>query len=133
MPKDWSGDSLTFTTGPQWIRHTKGRWSPHVHLRFGGQKITELHMNQLERQLVEQLVPPGVKLSNYYNLFTTSYESTGPSLSIGGGLDYRLSAAIALRVGGVEYVHSWLDPVHGANFNDGARFTTGMILRLGTW
>jgi len=133
LPKDWSGDSLTFTTGPQWIRHTKGRWSPHVHLRFGGQKITELHMNQLERQLVEQLVPPGVKLSNYYNLFTTSYESTGPSVTIGGGLDYRLSAAIALRVGGVEYVHSWLDPVHGANFNNGARFTTGMILRLGTW
>jgi len=133
LPKDWSGDSLTFTSGPQWIRHTAGRWSPHAHLRLGGQKITELYMNQEKRHLIEDLVPPGTKLSPYYDLFTTSYESTGFSLSVGGGFDYRLSSAIALRIGSLDYVHSWLDPVHGTEFNNGLRFTTGVVLRLGTW
>src|SRR5258708_19879584 len=41
LPNHWSGDSLTFHTGPQWIMHSSSRWSPHVHFRVGGQKITE--------------------------------------------------------------------------------------------
>jgi hypothetical protein len=133
LPKDWSGDSLTFTTGPQWILHSESRWTPHLHLRFGGQKITEQYMDQRERQLIEKLVPPGQQLNPYYDLFTTSYESTGPSLSVGGGIDYRLTAALAVRVAGIDYVHSWMDPVHGTNFNSGTRFTTGLVLRVGTW
>ena len=133
LPKDWSGDSLTFTTGPQWIRHTEGRWSPHAHLRLGGQKVTEQYMNQQQRDLITRLLPPDTKLNPYYDFFATSYESTGLSLSIGGGMDYRLSRALALRVGNLDYVHSWLDPVHGTDFNNGLRFTTGLVLRLGTW
>jgi hypothetical protein len=39
--KGWSGDSLTFMTGPQWILHSESRWTPHFHVRAGGQKITE--------------------------------------------------------------------------------------------
>jgi hypothetical protein len=133
LPKDWSGDSLTFMTGPQWIRHTEGRWTPHAHLRLGGQKVTEQYMNQQQRDLITRLLPPDTKLNPYYDFFTTSYESTGLSLSIGGGMDYRLSRALALRVGNLDYVHSWLDPVHGTDFNSGLRFTTGLVLRLGTW
>lgn len=133
LPENWSGDSLTFSTGPQWIRHTQSRWSPHAHLRLGGQKVTEQHADPQERQAIINMLPPGTKLNPYYDLFTTNYESTGVSLSMGGGLDYRLYPGLALRVASLDYVHSWLDPVHGTDFNSGVRFTTGVVLRLGTW
>jgi hypothetical protein len=133
LPPTWSGDSLTFTSGPEWIRHTESRWSPHAHFRFGGQKITEQHANLAERNLIEHLVPKGSSLNNYYNLFNTNYESTAVSLSVGGGVDYRLYSGFALSIANVSYVHSWLDPVHNTNFNNGVRFTTGVVLRLGTW
>jgi len=133
LPQNWSGDSLTFTTGPEWIRHTESRWSPHAHMRLGGQKITLQHTNPEERQLIENLVPPGNQLNPYYNLFNTNYESTGLSLSMGGGVDYRLYSGLALRVANLDYVHSWLTPVNGTDFNHGVRFTTGVVLRLGTW
>jgi hypothetical protein len=133
LPQNWSGDSLTFTTGPQWIRHTEGRWTPHVHMRFGGQKITLQHTNPEERELIASMLPPGTKLNPYYNLFNTNYESTGVSLSMGGGFDYRLYPGLALRVANLDYVRSWLNPVNGIDFNRGVRFTTGLVLRLGTW
>lgn len=133
LPQNWSGDSLTFTTGPQWIRHTESRWSPHAHLRLGGQKITEQDADPQKRQAITNLLPPGAQLNPYYDFFTTNYESTALSLSLGGGLDYRLYPGLALRVASLDYVHSWLDPVHGTDFNSGVRFTTGVVLRLGTW
>ena len=133
LPQNWSGDSLTFTTGPQWIRHTESRWSPHVHMRLGGQKITLQHTDPEKRHLIESLVPPGTKLNPYYNLFNTNYESTGVSLSMGGGVDYRLYSGLALRVANLDYVRSWLAPVNGIDFNRGVRFTTGVVLRVGTW
>jgi len=132
-PQNWSGDSLTFTTGPQWIRHTESRWSPHAHMRLGGQKITLQHTDPEKRELIKDMLPPGTKLNPYYNLFNTNYESTGVSLSMGGGVDYRLYSGLALRVANLDYVRSWLAPVNGIDFNRGVRFTTGVVLRIGTW
>jgi hypothetical protein len=55
------------------------------------------------------------------------------SSPLGGGVDYRLNAAVALRVANLEYIRSWLNPVVGTDFNRGVRFTTGVVLPLGTW
>jgi hypothetical protein len=133
LPQNWSGDSLTFTTGPQWIRHTASRWTPHAHLRFGGQKITEQHADPERRKQIENALPPGRDLNPYYDLFTKNYESTALSLSVGGGIDFRLHAGMALRVASLDYVRSWLNEINQTNFNRGLRFTTGVVLRLGTW
>jgi len=133
LPHDWSGDSLTFMSGPQWIRHTESRWSPHAHLRFGGQKVTLQQTFPSRRTTIENIVGSGSNLNAYYNLFNQSYESTGMSLSVGGGVDYRLVAGLALNVASLSYVHSWLDPVHNTDFNNGIRFSTGVVLRIGTW
>lgn|SRR5215469_1211211 len=132
-PQNWSGDSLTFTTGPEWIRHTQSRWSPHAHVRVGGQKVTLQHADPKERAVITSIVPAGTDLNPYYHMFTTNYESTGLSMSMGGGLDYRLYSGLAVRVANLDYVHSWLAPVNGIDFNQGVRFTTGVVLRLGTW
>lgn len=133
MPPNWSGDSLTFTTGPEWIRHSESRWTPHTHLRFGGQKITLLHTDPQKRSFIENSLPPNTKLNQYYTLYTQTYESTAMSLSVGAGVDYRLHPGFALRLVNLDYVHSWLSPVVGRDFNGGLRLTSGVVLRIGTW
>ena len=133
MPKNWSGDSLTFTTGPQWIVHTAGRWSPHAHLRFGGQKVTQEYLDPELKEEAERNLPKGKKLSSVHDQYAKDFETTGFSMSVGGGLDLAVHPALAVRLGNLEYVRSWLGQLNGADFNRGFRFSTGIVLRIGTW
>jgi hypothetical protein len=133
LPGYKSGDSLTFTTGPQWIVHTAGRWSPHAHFRVGGQKVTEQKTDPQKRQQVLSQLPPGADASSYNSLFTEHWESTGLSISAGGGLDLAINRGLALRVANVEYLHSWLGNLNGHNFDRGFRFTAGLVVRVGNW
>jgi hypothetical protein len=52
---------------------------------------------------------------------------------MGGGLDMRLTRAFAWRFANFDYVRSWLGQLNGVNFDHGFRFTTGVVLRVGTW
>lgn len=67
------------------------------------------------------------------NLQAEHDESTAFSISTGGGLDVKLTDGLAFRVGTLDYMHSWLHPVAGNDYNHGVRFTTGVVLRIGTW
>ena len=131
LPKHWSGDSLIFHTGPQWIMHNSNRWSPHVHFRVGGQKITE------EYCAVPAKFPGGLMFGtpckSEPDQRAQHYESTGFSISTGGGLDVRVNKALAIRVANLDYMYSWLHPVARTEYNQGMRFTTGLVLRIGTW
>jgi hypothetical protein len=133
LPHNWNGDSLTFTAGPQWIAHTSGRWSPHAHCRIGGQKITEEYLDSEKKKQVDAFMPPGANPTNYRYLYTQQWETTGFSVSVGGGLDVGLNRGLALRVANLEYVRSWLGHLNGRDFNRSVRFSTGLVLRMGTW
>ena len=87
LPRNWSGDSLTFSMGPQWIRHSTSRWTPYLHFRIGGQKVTQEYTNPTLKQQILSALPPTKSASTVYWDYTTLYETTGPSLSIGGGVD----------------------------------------------
>jgi hypothetical protein len=130
LPKNWSGDALNFTTGPQWIRHTESRWSPHAHFRVGGQKITE---KLVDPQKWNWIGGPPSLTDGENNAAQQHWESTGLSMSMGGGVDVRLNAGLAWRFANLDYVHSWVGQLNGVNFDQGFRFTTGVVLRLGTW
>jgi hypothetical protein len=133
LPPNWSGDSLTFTVGPQWIVHTAGRWSPHAHVRVGVQKITEEQLiPELQKQILSR-VPKGADKGKYHDLYTRHWETTGFSMAVGGGLDVALNRALALRVANLDYTRSWLGNLNGRNFDHGLRFSTGIVLRVGTW
>jgi hypothetical protein len=131
LPNHWSGDSLIFHTGPQWVMHNSSRWSPHIHFRFGGQKITQEYCAKPSPQPGGLSI--GISCKSEPNQLAQHYESTGFSISTGGGLDIRLNNALALRIANVDYMYSWLHPVAGNNYNLGLRFTTGLVLRIGTW
>jgi hypothetical protein len=133
LPQHWSGDSLTFMAGPQWIFHNASRFSPRVHFRIGGQKITEEQVNpELEKQVLSHL-PPGKNKAKYHDLYTQHWETTGFSIAVGGGMDVALNRALALRVVDFDYTRSWLGNLNGRNFDHGLRVSTGLVLRLGTW
>jgi hypothetical protein len=131
--KNWSGDSLTFSTGPQWISHTSSRWSLHFGMRLGGQKVTQEYVDPVKKQRVLHSLPPGKSVKDVRDEYTTHFETTGPSLVISGGTDLRLNRALALRAANVDYVRSWLDPINGYDLNQGYRVSTGLVLRMGTW
>jgi len=38
-----------------------------------------------------------------------------------------------MRVANLDCTHSWLGDLNGRNFDQGFRFSTGIVLRLGTW
>jgi hypothetical protein len=130
---NWSGDSLTFSTGPQWISYNSSRWSPHFSMRLGGQKITQQHVDPVIKQRVLNSLPLGKRVKDVSDQYTTHFETTGLSLVISGGTDFRLNRALALRLANVEYVRSWLDPINGYDLNQGYRVSTGLVLRMGTW
>jgi hypothetical protein len=131
--KNWSGDSLTFSTGPQWISHTSSRWSPHFGMRIGGQKITHDYVDPVIKQRVLKSLPAGKSSKEVHDEYTKVFETTGVSLAISGGVNLRLNRALALRVANVDYIRSWLDPINGYDLNQGYRVSTGLVLRMGTW
>ena len=131
LPKHWSGDSLIFHTGPQWIMHNSSRWSPHAHFRVGGQKITQEYCADHGDKPAG--LSTGTPCQSEPNLRAQHYESTGFSISTGAGLDVKLNSALAVRVANLDYMYSWLHPVAGTDYNQGVRFTTGIVLRIGTW
>ena len=130
---NWSGDSLTFSAGPQWISHTSGRWSPHFSMRVGGQKVTQEYVDPILKNLVLAALPPGKNPSSMRHAYAKEYETTGVSLSFSGGADLRLNRALAFRVANFDYIRSWLHPINGYEFNQGYRLSTGLVLRVGTW
>jgi hypothetical protein len=64
-----------------------------------------------------------------------SIENTehGFSLALGGGFDVVLNRAWAWRVANLEYTRSWLPNVETIRPSEGVRFTSGVVLRIGTW
>lgn len=131
LPKGWSGDSLQFMTGPQWIKHSQSRWSPHFHIRVGGQKVTQDYC--LRYDAIGVGVTDGTPCKSDPTGYARHYEATGPALSLGSGLDVRLSRVFEVRIANLDYVQSWTGKVHGTDFNQGLRFTMGVGLKIGTW
>ena len=116
MHKNWSGDTLTFTTGAQWIVHTAGRWSPRGHLRLGGQKVTQGYLDPELKEMAVNNLPPRKKPNSVPDQYARAFETTGFSMSAGGGLDIAVDPALAVRVANLEYVRSWLGQIKWGEF-----------------
>jgi len=131
LPHNWSGDSLTFSVGPQWIEHSRGLWSPHAGVRIGGQKITEQYVDT--EKTLNTVIQGNISSGGNPNRYTQHWESTGFSVSVGAGLDIGINRGLAVRLANLEYVHSWLGNLNGRSFDNSVRFATGLVLRIGGW
>jgi len=45
----------------------------------------------------------------------------------------KLNNALSYRVAKLEYSHSWTKELNGIKYQNGLQFTTGLVLRMGTW
>jgi opacity protein-like surface antigen len=135
LPTNLSGDALAFQLGPRWTPIPTGKWSPYGHVLVGGMKVTQETMfpeKKAEVEAANQNIDPMLAYT-LHDQYTSHAESTGLAVTAGAGVDYKLSAALALRVANFEYLYSNARPVNGSQYASGFQFTTGVVLRLGTW
>jgi hypothetical protein len=135
LSEDLSGDALIYQIGPRWTPLSTRRWSPYAHLLVGGIKITQ---EQMDRELKQALEEANKKLDpalayTLHDQYTRRDEQTGLAITAGTGVDYRLNRALAIRVAKLEYLHSSMPRIGGISSASGLQFSTGMVLRIGTW
>ena len=128
-----SGDSLTYMVGPRWIGHTSGSLSSYVQILVGGNKLTEELVfpekkERLKQEAIENGLRPPVPLE-----YIEQTDTNGFAVSVGGGVQYKLNPALAIRVADISYRHSWVSPLGGRNFSNSLKLTCGFVLRMGTW
>jgi hypothetical protein len=133
LPANLSGDSLTYMVGPRWTPSTSGRWNPHAQFLVGGTKLTQELLDVEKRaEVIAELYPK--KLDNaQHSLYTQQYETNGFAIAAGTGVDYKINNALAFRVASLDYSRSWSNDLNGVNYSNGLQFTTGLVLRMGTW
>ena len=132
---NWSGDSLMFATGPRWTPEIPGaRWTPHLQALVGGTKLTQEFNNPVLQAEVANWKPDTdegrAAKHNYYN---TDWSSIGFAVQAGAGVDYKFNNALALTVGNLEYAHSWANDINGVSYRNAVQFSSGLVLRMGTW
>ena len=100
---------------------------------IGGRKVTQEQLFP-EKQLAltlaaeqKNLLAPG------RDEYTRETESSGLSVAAGAGLDLKLNDAVAVRLAKLDYAHSWINNVGGMSYANEVHFTTGIVIRLGTW
>lgn len=135
LPENVSGDALIYQFGPRWSPAPTGKWSPFAHLLVGGIKVGEERLYPDKKIAVEEAnrtLDP-VLAYTLHSQYTTSERSSGLAVTAGAGIDFKLNDALAIRVANLDYLHSNLNDINGTPVNTGFQFSTGMVLRLGTW
>jgi hypothetical protein len=131
-----SADMLFYGGGVRWTPLAAHRVSPFMQVMFGGRKVThEIDNLALRKELLDEWDDGDGTLPHYPKRSDWSVEvaTNGPSLAIGGGLDVVFARPFAWRILDVEYSHSWMGDVAMIQPQSAVRFTTGAVLRIGTW
>ena len=133
LPSNVSGDSLTYMIGPRWTPSTEGRWTPHVQLLIGGNKLTQEEIYPDQRaEVAAEIVPRPIGNADHWK-FAKPWETHGFAIAGGAGVDYKINDALAWRVASLDYQHRWSNELRGTNYQNAVKFTTGLVLRMGTW
>lgn len=131
-----SGDALTFRIGPRWTPSPDGRFSPYAHVLVGGSKFTQEELFPDEKQKLMVGVPANASpelLYQLHNEYTQTNEAVGLSIAAASGVDINVNRALAVRLANFEYNHNWVKRLNGIDYQNSVQFTTGVVLRLGTW
>ena len=130
-----SGDSLTYMIGARWTADPLRRWMPYTQLLIGGRTLTHEELYPAKKAELQAWASQNGTQLDYpdHALYTRQAEITGLAVSVSGGVDVKLSPAIALRVVDVGYVRSWHARFDGIDYSHALQFSGGLILRIGTW
>ncbi len=133
MQKNLSGDSISYMAGTRWSPSPEARWNPHVQFLLGGNKFSQEQMFP-ERKLALELIadrkglPPPI-----HDDYTVQDDTNGFAVAAGGGLNFKVNSAIAIRVASLDFRRSWARSINGIDYSNGLQLSAGMVLRMGTW
>lgn len=133
LGKNLSGDSLTYMMGPRWVSRSSGPLSSYVQILVGGNKMTEERMFPEKKKLLTKIAMQKNLEVPTHDQYTEQTDTNGFAISIGGGLQYKLNRAFAIRLADISYQHFWVSPLWGREFSNGLKITSGLVLRMGTW
>jgi len=127
-----TGDATLYLFGPRYTFRDLGRWEPYLHLLGGGEKLTTETFDPARKAALsghtENLTP-----HQLHSLYTTSTQVNSLAVQMGAGVDYKLNRALAFKIANIEYLHNYAPEFNGMNPRNNVRFTTGIVLRMGTW
>jgi hypothetical protein len=134
MPTSQSGDSLLYLAGVRWTPRAGHRVSPYSELLFGGRKVTHEVMDSELRDKLQNDWDAG-HLAHYplRSDYSVEHSVNGFTVVVGGGVDINLHAALTVRVANLEYARSFIPVVDRIDAQRGIRFSSGLVLRIGTW
>jgi hypothetical protein len=136
MPKDESADSEMFAIGLRWAPWASRRVSPYSQVLIGGRRITH-EIDDMEKKwtLMNEWKDGNGTLAHYplRSDWSVEHMENGFVIEAGGGFDFLVNRALAWRVANLEYTHTWISRVDQINASQGIKFTSGLILRIGTW
>jgi hypothetical protein len=112
----WTGDTLTYTTGPRWTPRAGDRWIPFVQTQLGGMQVTKENR----------------RMGSYDDSAVTQLQNNRLAMSVGGGMDFRVHPALALRLARLEYKPVWGPGEGPLSYNIGFSFTFGLVVRAGS-
>ncbi len=131
-----SGDSLFYGGGARWTPLASHRISPYAQMLFGGAKVSHETDNlTLKKQLLNEWNDGNGTLAHFPKRsdWSVEYSKNGPSIAIGGGVDFVVTRPFAWRILELEYTHSWMSDVATTRPQNGLRIATSAVLRIGTW
>jgi hypothetical protein len=128
-----SGDSLSYLAGARWTPRTSGRWVPHAELLIGGTKLTQELIDPELKKAVEASTDKSDRAYLLYPTYAKHWETNGLTIQASSGVDVQLNSALSFRMANLEYSRSWNNELNGINYQNGLQFTTGLVLRMGTW
>ena len=133
LENNLSGDGLIYLAGTRWTPRPVGRWTPHVEILMGGTKLTQELVDPQLRKAVESSAAKSESPYVLHPLYAKDRETNGFTILAGSGLDVKLNSALSYRVVNLAYSHSWTKELNGINYQNGFQFTSGLVLRMGTW
>jgi hypothetical protein len=136
MPKNESADSEMYSVGVRWTPRAAKRVSPYGQVLAGGRRIThEIADPQKKQELLDAWDDGSGTLPHYPKRsdWSVEHQEHGFAVAVGAGVDLVVNRALAWRIGNLEYTHSWLSDVDQIHASEGVRFTSGLMLRIGTW
>ncbi len=131
-----SADSLFYGGGLRWTPMASNHFSPYAQFLFGGRKVTmEIINKDLRKELLDQWNDGDGTLGHYPKRSDYSVENSqnGPSIAVGGGVDWIIARPFAWRVLNLEYTHSWMNDIGQIKPQGGLKFSSQAVVRIGTW
>jgi hypothetical protein len=133
MAPNYSGDSVTYMIGPRWVSNGSSQWTAYWQVLVGGNKLTQERAYPERKAVLERVAARNHAPPPSPDLYTDKVETHGVALAAGGGVDYKLNRALAIRVAELSYRHSWVGALWGRTHSEGVKFASGLVFRIGSW